>query len=408
MIRKTPIRVFEYGKLKIGDQGFKESHLNALLSYNELHNFEYFDGIRNGIQFKQYVGIVQVDGLTIEILPKADKGDDTFWREKLIKMLRVCRRLKADHIGKAEVQKHHHHLLEVYFEIYLTELQSLIHKGLIKKYRKRSGNLHALKGRLEFAANLRHNLVHKERFYTSHQVYDTNHAIHQILFKALKVVEFFTRGGALFDKTKRVILDFPEVNDIIINESAFENIPKGRKTNPYQEALEIARMLLMNYSPDISQGRERMLALLFDMNKLWEEFVLRMLKRSSRSLEIPVRIIGQDSKPFWGKSHLQPDIVLEIGASINKTVAIIDTKWKRPSNKSASMEDLRQMYAYNKFWDSKRAMLLYPGEMEVVDFKPFKNSSEEEHYCKMHYLGVNKLFDEDAYRGIIEEMVGSN
>lgn len=184
MANSKSIQVFEHEKLLVGNQGFSNIHLNALLGYNQQHNFQYFDGIRNGIQFKQYVGIVQVNGLIIEILPKADKADESShndWRSNLLKMLRTCHRLKADPIGEAHVARHKHHLLEVYFELYLKEIESLIHRGLIKQYRKESNNVKALKGKLEFAENIRQNFIHKERFFTSHQVYDTNHSVHQVL-----------------------------------------------------------------------------------------------------------------------------------------------------------------------------------------------------------------------------------
>ena len=56
--------------------------------------------------------------------------------------------------------------------MYIQEINKLLHIGLVKKYRKETNNVKALKGKLEFAGNIRKNLVHKERFYTTHQVYN--------------------------------------------------------------------------------------------------------------------------------------------------------------------------------------------------------------------------------------------
>ena len=70
------IQVFEHDRLTIGTKHFEKRHLDALLKLNELHNFEYFDSVPNGIKFKQFVGIIQVDNIAIEILPKADKDVD--------------------------------------------------------------------------------------------------------------------------------------------------------------------------------------------------------------------------------------------------------------------------------------------------------------------------------------------
>ena len=73
MKSKARITVYEHDRLTTDQASFKTRHLNALLKLNEYHNFDYFDPIPNGVKFKQYVGIIQVDGLSIEILPKSDK-----------------------------------------------------------------------------------------------------------------------------------------------------------------------------------------------------------------------------------------------------------------------------------------------------------------------------------------------
>ena len=59
----------------IGEQGFKQNHWNAFVKLNTVHNNEYFDVLHNGLRFKQYVGVIQVDGLLVHIHPKADKED---------------------------------------------------------------------------------------------------------------------------------------------------------------------------------------------------------------------------------------------------------------------------------------------------------------------------------------------
>ena len=141
---------------------FKQAHLDALLKLNEYHDGNYFEPIAKGIKFNQYVGVIQVDGLTIEIHPKADKDDDdNKWKGVLIKMLKACGRLKAESSGTAHVKRQHLNLLEVYFELYLAEVEALVRKGVIKKYRKQTHNTKALKGKLEFAGHIRHNAVQK-------------------------------------------------------------------------------------------------------------------------------------------------------------------------------------------------------------------------------------------------------
>ena len=82
-----PIRIFEHESLKIGEKGFTEKHLKLLSKYlgdKEGDDFPYYSLINNGVKFKQYVGVISVGDIQIEVLPKADKivgdGRATLWK----------------------------------------------------------------------------------------------------------------------------------------------------------------------------------------------------------------------------------------------------------------------------------------------------------------------------------------
>lgn len=396
MLKQNVIQVFEHSFLPIEGK-FEQRHFVALSKLNALHNYKYFDLKHNGIVFKQYVGVIQVDGLTIEILPKIDNDgkSEAVWQSVLIEMLRVTRKLKVQQVGEADVNKQQIHLLDIYFEWFLNEVQLLLHQGLIKQYYKETSNVKALKGKLEFAGHISKNLVHKERFYTTHQVYDKDHLVHQVLFKALDIVEKCTKGNYLYSKCKTVQLDFPEVKNINVNEATFTKLPKNKKTAPYETALAIARLIILNYAPNVSSGNERMLALLFDMNSLWEEYILVRLKQAIK--EDDVHVYGQQSKAFWRNISIRPDIVIEKGKDEHKEIYIIDTKWKNIDYSEPSTHDLRQMYVYNEYWNSKKAMLLYPSSKTLFSKEDFTSyhqidSKEYQHECA---LGKLSIFTDD-------------
>ncbi len=380
------IQVFEHNILRCDQEYdgmiFRQKHLSALAKLNQLHNNEYFTLLHKAIKFSQYVGVVQIDGLTIEILPKIDGGstDEILWQKVLINMLHVTKRLNVKQVGQANVNKQKIHLLDIYFEWFLNETQLLIRQGLIKQYRTNSRNVKALKGKLEFAPHLNKNLIHKERFFTTHQVYDFDHQIHQILALALDIISQFSSGTYLYSKCKRLQAEFPDVSKIAANASTFERLVQNRKTKPYENALEIARLIILNFSPNISSGNEKMLALLFDMNSLWEDYILTKLKSAKPEGMV---VSGQESKPFWNRNKIRPDIVLRNG---NATY-VIDTKWKNIGSNKPSTNDLRQMYVYNRYWSSYRALLLYPSiGTEVPNFIPFED--EENQKCAIGRLNI--------------------
>ncbi len=381
---RQKIPVFEHQSIHYGKSyngvKFKESHFNALAKLNELYDNKYFTLVHKGVKFTSYVGVIQIEDLILEVLPKIDRSEEspTVWRDVLIEMLRATRKLKVNNIGNAFVAKQQIHLLDIYFEWFLNEVQALIHQGLIKKYYKRTSNVKALKGKLVFADHIQKNLVHKERFYTTHQIYGTNHIEHQILGLALGIIEQFSKGSYLYSKCKTVQLDFPEVNSINPHPSLFSRLVYNRKNKPYKTALEIARIIILNFAPSISSGHEKMLALLFDMNSLWEEYVLVQLKSQKNK---KIQVIGQSSKRFWHTVSIRPDIVVKK----NDNVFVIDTKWKNIQSNTPSTNDLRQMFVYNRYWGSYKALLLYPAlESTTPNFKPFE--SDNDNKC-----GVGKL-----------------
>lgn len=367
MSKTDTIPVYEYDSLRVGQKGFEDKHWKALIKLNELHDGNYFTVIHNGIRFSQYIGVIQVDDLIIEILPKINKSDnETDWREVLIQMLKACKKLNANTYGDAHVKKQNLNLLDLYFDFYLNEVNKLVRNGLVKQYRAHSGNVKALKGRMNFAQHIKENIIHKERFNTTHQVYDTEHDLHFILNEALVVVDHLTKGASLNDKCKRTRFSFPDLERKRVTVQMINSIQLTRKTEPYAKALELARLILLNYSPDIAGGKEKMLALLFDMNNLWEEYILRSLQQCKFE---GVTISGQRQKKFWSSDKPQmsksvrPDIVIEKGGE----TYIVDTKWKLPKNGRPSDDDLKQIYVYNKLWNAKRGILLYPKPVNGLD-----------------------------------------
>ncbi|MEQ8705825.1 MAG: hypothetical protein RIC19_17995 [Phaeodactylibacter sp.] len=160
-----------------------------------------------------------------------------------------------------------------------TKIEQLLHRGLVKQYSQTTGNRTALKGSLQFAQHLNHNLVHRERFYVSHTTYDRKHLLHQILYEALLLLQRLNTHPQLHHRIGRLLLDWAEQDRLKAYPALFDRITFNRKTIYYRSAIQIAKMLLLNYHPDVSRGQEGVLALMFDMNQLWERFVYVSLRK---------------------------------------------------------------------------------------------------------------------------------
>lgn len=361
MNNKKFIQVFEYQKLRYDDSGiFRKHHFDAMVKFNELHQNKYFTIIHKGIRFGSYVGVIQIGGLTIEILPKADNNenaDKNLWQNVLLNMLKVCKYIQVESISETQLKKRYQSILDVYFELYLIEVERLVKKGLIKKYRKNQSNQNALKGKLLFSQNIQQNIVHKEHFYCEHQVYDKNHLLHQILLKGLLVLKTFA-NDALKDKMNRLLYEFQDFENINIQKKHFDKIIINRKNYDYQKAVDIAKIIILNYSPSLNYGNDNLLTLLFDMDALWEEYIFRILQKHKTD---EIEVSFQNSDKFWENKRIRPDIVLKT----EYETFVIDTKWKIIEANNPSDDDLKQMFVYNLHWKAEKTLLLYPKTNQI-------------------------------------------
>lgn len=367
------ITIFEHESLWIhkGEIRLSTDLLKSLQVFYGEKGVPYYSLIHNGVNFCEYVGVIQVGNTIIEILPKSDKnsiGDKYLWRKRLIDMLRSVGIFNIHAPSSSQLTLRYNSILDLYFELFVNEMEYLFRQGLIKKYRKKEGNKKALTGSLKFAKHIQQNLVHQERFYVKYSNYDTHHVLHSILYKALQLLRRINTNSRLSSQISKLLLSFPEMPSITINEATFNKITFTRKTEVYRNAIEISRLLLLNYHPDISRGQNDVLALLFDMNLLWEQFVYNGLQRQFRRQDLPYTITAQNSKYFWkpqqgNRSTIRPDIIIK--DAIGNTY-VLDTKWKRLYKNKPSPDDLRQLYVYLKYFSAQKVALVYPSDLNSV------------------------------------------
>ena len=386
-----PLCVFEHEKLRIGERGFKRSHFKRLLAWNEANGYKFFSAGPSSIKFSQYVGVIQVDDLVIEVLPKADgSGDAKVWQQALLEMLGLVHELPLTSTTESHLHKRRSSILDFFFGLYLEDVYGLVRRGLVKQYHLTTANQPVWKGRLHWPGHLRENLIRKERFHVVHQVYDRDHLLHALPKRALSVIQDTTLDPVLQGKAKDLSSAFEQVDDRKLTATVISRIRLGRKTEPYSRAVRLAQMILLDQAPDLTGGRSKLIGLMFDMNQLFERVVLKLMRRSAKRYP-ELHISGQDKRTFWGGKTIRPDIVIRRGEEV---LRIIDTKWKVPTNGKPGDEDLKQMYVYNLQFGSVESMLLYPYTTSVAtirdEFEPWTWADAHDHGCSMDFI---ELFD---------------
>lgn len=406
------INKFEHGFLAVGDKffdgdlefEFSESHFQLLEKYLEkqkkpyLFETSYRKG-KKGIKFCQYVGVITVKDLTIYVLPKADKdakdGDKDLWQERLTFMLSQVYKLNVQTTSPANLQRKPNVLLNIFVKKFLDEVAILLNRGLIKTYRKTDGNRTALKGKLLFNKQIAYNCVHQERFYVRYTTYDYNHILNRIIRQALLAIHDITNSSDIKGRATSTLFNFPELDEIAVTPELFSRLVFDRKSEDYRNVIKLAEMILLNYSPDLHNGNNHVWTLMFDMNKLWEEFVYVTLKCKLTGCTV----MAQKQKPLWESDHNRKTVRADIVVKNNDgEIFVLDTKWKMPRYDGKivpSDADLHQMYVYLDIYGdnqscekAKKVALLYPGQETDDVHGEFINNTNAK--CDMVFLPGKK------------------
>ena len=124
MSNHNNITVFEHQILKIdkGEVRLTLPQLKSLQSYYG-DGVPYFSLTHNGVQFNEYVGVIQVGNLLIEVLPKADRysTDKDSWRKMLVGMLKSVYGFDIKATSNANLKIKPNTILDLYFELFIKE-----------------------------------------------------------------------------------------------------------------------------------------------------------------------------------------------------------------------------------------------------------------------------------------------
>ena len=382
---------------------FKMTHFNALEKYGYKTKEKYFSIGNKRIKFNNYVGVIQAKNLTIEILPKADnKEDDQLtkdkWHDALILMLKECKLIKLNSVSNAKLKLKSASILDLYYDIFLSETEIIFKHGLRKSYRTIHENLNKVKGKILFTNHIRKNAFHKEKFYVEHKIFDADNKLNQILLKALSILKNIAHNPTHNIRINKLLLNLEGISEKNITEKWFDNIKFDRNTERYRQAVNLAKLIILKYSPDLKGGNENVLAIMFDMNILYENYVFRKLKALQLDPNIPIlKVREQNRTPFWETRGLRADIVVET----KDKHLVIDTKWKVLKDSKPSDADLKQMFVYNLHYDTDLSILLYPNTgIDTAEKKPFRNEKFKDLNCQVAFTN---LFNE---KGKLEKELG--
>ena len=335
------------------------------------------------IQARNYVGVLQTkSGLTIEILPKiADKNDAERSKAVFIKMLRTLKNFPFKSSNLASLKTQNLPLLEIFISMFLCELESLVKKGIKSDYVALEENLNFLKGKLNINEQIKRNSIHKERFYVRYSEFLSDIKINRIIKTTLQFLYKKSNSSKNQQKIRELLFIFDEVLECEDYKNFFAKLVINRQVKHYEQTLLWCKIFLLGNSFTPHNGDDLALALLFDMNALFESYVGNFIKKSfpGTILQHSEKYLVEEPKSF----KLRPDIFLEGDF-------IADTKWKIvKSRDDISQADLYQLYAYGKKHECSNLYLIYP-KIDGVKQEFMKFGYDDKMLLEILYFDLEK------------------
>lgn len=371
--------------------------LEKLRKFDEIHcrtaRVSVFDwSARDYAKATSLVGIIQIPGLTVEILPKidteqtpADTSDESkkhsiLAQDNLLYMLSMARKIPITEREIASLGSKKMHLLEVLIRVFTKRLMDELRRGVDHSYVCCEENLPRVKGKILMNRHLVKNAAHQERFYVGFDEFLENTPLNRILKATCRrLVSMSSVNG-----TQRLLMEavaiFDEVDDVMPDTHHFQQVHLHRNNERFRILLDFCRMVWQGQSPNPVSGVHQTFSILFPMERLFEEFIANYIRKYAKELglERDGVIIQADNHSKYlvkddndeNRFKLKPDLMIK--AEKNKFKLVLDTKWKclKPDEEDkkngVSQADMYQMFAYAKQYDCGDVVLLYPDNGEAT------------------------------------------
>lgn len=370
-----PIVVKEYSKnVKVDD-----CDLSRLHHYLECQHLDSVMKVTpNGIETTSWVGVIKYKNTHFQILPKLiytkeyneDYDEKTKEETKsnilknLIFMLSYTKKLDIKTSNESRLSTAKNPFIEILIREYAKSLFECLKRLTPKRYVREEDNLNYLKGKIKFTENIRHNSSNQAKFYCEYDEFSENNILNQ-LFLFVSTCLYNISNDSYNKKTLKFIMNYyADIKLVRFDRFKAEKIILSRNQELFKKPFKLAKMFVEKTSVDLSKNKFENITLIWDMNKLFEEFVFEIMKKFEG--ELGCKLVAQKGRRLLKndtskKRNTFVDIMVEKGDGEEFERIVLDTKYKKfVSSDDFSNADVFQVSTYCLLHNAQHAILLYP------------------------------------------------
>jgi 5-methylcytosine-specific restriction enzyme subunit McrC len=253
-------------------------------------------------------------------------------------------------------------LLELLIRSFARRLQEQIRAGLSRAYRLHEDDLSRLRGKMDVTRQFTKLAASPQKLACRYDEFTADIPLNRLLLCAV----IFLRRQSVSAATQRLLNEitthFSDVQIVSKSEALLaERFTPDRVNQQWGILARLARLFLSSEYQTAHGGRQEGIALLFDMNKLFESYVAALARKAYIPLGYDVRTQGPHDHLTCDKVfQTRPDVHVKRGDD----VFVLDTKWKKldssKPNVGVEQKDAYQMHAYAHVYKSCATILLYP------------------------------------------------
>ena len=384
-----PIVVKEYSKnIKVDDCDLSKWH-----HYLECQHLD--SALRvtpNGIETTSWVGVIKYKNTHFQILPKLiytkeykeDYDEKTKEEIKsnilknLIFMLSYTKKLDIKTSNESRLSTAKNPFIEILIREYAKSLFECLKRLTPKRYVREEDNLNYLKGKIKFTENLRYNSSNQAKFYCEYDEFSENNILNQ-LFLFVSTCLYNISNDSYNKKTLKFIMNYyADIKLVRFDRFKAEKIKLSRNQELFKKPFNLAKMFVEKTSVDLSKNKFENITLIWDMNKLFEEFVFEIMKKNES--DFGWTFTAQKGKRLLaGDDNKKRNTYVDIYAENDKDKIILDTKYKIfTGTDDFSNADVFQVSTYCLLHNADKAVLIYPRwNKEVPNVPSFKLNTDE-------------------------------
>ena len=274
---------------------------------------------RKGLRATQFVGVIQAGGRTIQILPKIDCdleanaeaviGSASYERatvsasQNFLHLLTHARRLKLHNQSLASLSTNRGTWLEMLTRLFAVELLTQLQQGFHQDYIRREDLLPYVRGRWNIARQFSRQPNLTQGLDVSYDDYLPDTLLNRVFRLAVDRLQRITRDT----QNRQMLADLeswlqPVHLPAQLSSEDLDHIEFNRLNERFYPAFQLARLLLEGLTVQLLAGGQRAFAFVFDMDRLFEQFIASFLQTYSRLIlpeewrDLPIELQGSISK----------------------------------------------------------------------------------------------------------------